>query len=235
MLDEEIVTENGNETKLEEPFKCDICDKTFLRQSWLVRHGFSHPRLNKDKYSCFHCNNLYRGKYAKQYYRKNIDRLIDREERICQTCGHLARDVDFLGIHKQVEHFGLKRFKCEIENCGLEFSKNYRLINHKRTHDTSISYPCDQCSFSSNSRKTLNKHIKLHSRLPNGCIQETEDDDLNMLKEHQLSKDNSESSLIDSVAKKILECTDCSDVNQSMEALYIAVISVSFSQQQRVM
>ena len=45
MLDEEIVMENGNETKLEEPFKCNICDTTFLTQSWLVRHGFSHPRL----------------------------------------------------------------------------------------------------------------------------------------------------------------------------------------------
>ena len=72
--------ETTNDQNVTEPFKCNCCGKTFLRHSWLVRHGFSHPELNKDEYPCFHCNNLYQGKFAKGSYKKHIDRIITREE-----------------------------------------------------------------------------------------------------------------------------------------------------------
>ena len=123
-------------------------------------HGFSHPKLNKDEYPCFHCDNFYGGKFAKISYRKHIDRLITREERICKTCGHMARTVEYLEIHEQVQHLGLKRFKCEGEDCHKEFSKNKYLVMHKKTHDTSNSFPCLKCNFSSHLKKNLNSTYK---------------------------------------------------------------------------
>ena len=154
--------ETTNDQNVTEPFKCNCCGKTFLRPSWLVRHGFSHPELNKDEYPCFHCNNLYQGKFAKGSYKKHIDRLITREERICQTCGHMARTVEFLEVHKQVEHFRLKRFKCNIEDCDKVFLKTDYLRRHKKGHDTNNSYPCDQCKFSSNMKENISKHKRRH-------------------------------------------------------------------------
>merc|ERR1719483_435429 len=39
--------EEPNEDKLPMPFKCENCNKSFLRQSWLARHCFSHPEFNQ--------------------------------------------------------------------------------------------------------------------------------------------------------------------------------------------
>eukprot|EP00092_Neocalanus_flemingeri_P086858 GFUD01109507.1.p1 GENE.GFUD01109507.1~~GFUD01109507.1.p1 ORF type:complete len:737 (+),score=115.03 GFUD01109507.1:241-2451(+) len=146
----------SKEQKLPLPFICNLCDKAFLRQSWLVRHCFSHQKLNQERYSCFHCKNVYESKTAKDSYRKHIDRLITREERICEICGHIAKTVDFLDTHKQVKHFGLKQFKCD--ECDKEFSKNRYLIIHRRTHNTTNTYKCDQCDYSSNLQKNTNRH-----------------------------------------------------------------------------
>jgi len=150
--------EEPNEDKLPMPFKCENCNKSFLRQSWLARHCFSHPEFNQEEYSCFHCKNVYRGKHAKSSYKKHIDRLITREERVCNDCGHMAKTIEFLEIHKQVKHFGLKRFKCDIESCDKEFSLNKYLIKHRRTHNTSITYQCDECDFKTHLKKNLQRH-----------------------------------------------------------------------------
>merc|ERR1719318_2221343 len=74
----------------------------------------------------------------------------------------MARTVEYLEIHEQVEHLGVKRFKCEVEDCQKEFSKNNYLIIHRKTHDTSNSFPCVQCTFSSHLKKNLNRHIQRH-------------------------------------------------------------------------
>jgi len=149
------------EPKNQQHFKCEIetCDETFTRESWLVRHFFSHPESNKEEYSCFHCENVYEGKHAKSSYKKHIERLATREEeRVCDLCGHLAKTTDFLETHKQVKHFGLKRFKCEIEGCDKVFSLNKYLIKHKRTHNTSESYQCEMCDFKTHLQKNLQRH-----------------------------------------------------------------------------
>jgi len=138
-------------------FSCSLCDSKFLRQSWLVKHSFSHTKLNQDEYSCFHCNNVYQGNFSKQSYRKHIDRLITKEERVCDICGHLAKTMDYLETHKQVKHLGLKRFKCESDGCDKEFSKNRYLIIHTRIH-SSACLKCDECDFSSNLRKNISRH-----------------------------------------------------------------------------
>jgi len=154
------LAEDSKEQKLPLPFSCNICDKPFLRESWLVRHRFSHPELIQEAYSCFHCKNIYQGKFAKSSYKKHIDRLITREERICETCGHIARTVEYLEIHKQVKHLGLKRFKCDIEECEKEFSKNRYLIIHRRTHNSSTTYYCEytSCDYTSNLKKNIARH-----------------------------------------------------------------------------
>jgi len=156
----ECKEEASTDNKLALPFKCEICDETFLKQSWLVRHCFSHAQMNEEEYACFHCTNVYRGKFAKSSYKKHIDRLITaEEERACDTCGHMAKTKEFLEVHMQVKHLGLKRFKCEIDGCVKEFSLNKYLIKHRRIHDTSTSYQCNECEFSTNLSKNLQRHI----------------------------------------------------------------------------
>ena len=48
-----------NEPKTEKEYKCEPCDETFAKESWLVRRLFPNPELKKEEYSCFHCKNVY--------------------------------------------------------------------------------------------------------------------------------------------------------------------------------
>ena len=154
-----VAQDEAKDQKLDLPFKCDICHKAFPRQSWLVRHRFSHRKCDKKEYSCFHCANTYASRHAKYSYTKHIDRLITaEEERVCDTCGFMANTVKFLQTHKQVKHLGLKLFKCEAEGCDKEFSMNKYLIKHKMIHNTDTSYQCSECGFTTYLKKNLHKH-----------------------------------------------------------------------------
>ena len=155
---EQFDDKSSEETLIPSEFICQICDKTFLRQSWLVKHSFSHPQLNKEVYPCFHCTNVYDSKQAKYSYTKHVDRLIAREERTCETCGHMAKSEEHLKIHKQIKHFGIKKYRCDFEECAKQFSTNKYLKVHRRTHESSIIFPCDKCEFTTKLRTNLAKH-----------------------------------------------------------------------------
>jgi len=158
--DEDNEPDEENERMKEEKYKCEPCDESFVKESWLVRHSLSHPEFNRMEYSCFHCDKVYGGKHAKSSYKKHVDRLINREkDRVCDMCGHVAKTPDYLETHKQVKHFGFKGFKCELDDCDKQFSLKKYLIKHMKTHNSSESYQCNMCDFKTHLQKNLQRHI----------------------------------------------------------------------------
>ena len=145
------------------PFTCTVCEKTFARQSLLVWHNFSHPKLNQEEYPCFHCTNHYGGygaNKAKSSYKRHIERLINREKRTCDECGHMARTEEYLDIHTKTKHLGIKLFQCEFQGCESKFSKVAGLKKHKKLHDRSNIYPCSKCSWTTDFKQNLYRHIQ---------------------------------------------------------------------------
>ena len=78
--EEEDEYDEENELMKEEQYKCEPCDESFVKERWFIKQSFSHPDFNKVEYSCFHCENVYEGKHAKSFYKKHVDRLINREK-----------------------------------------------------------------------------------------------------------------------------------------------------------
>ena len=157
----EEITQNGSIL----PFKCSVCEKIFSKQSLLVWHSFSHPKLNQEEYSCFHCFKQYGGygaNKAKSSYKRHIERIINREKRTCDDCGHMAKTEEYLHLHTTTKHLGLKPFLCEYQGCESKFSKLDGLRRHKELHDRSNIYLCSKCNYTTDVKNYLYKHTQSH-------------------------------------------------------------------------
>ena len=53
-------------------------------------------------------------------------------------------------------------YVCKYDNCGMEFTRAWNMLNHARIHEGSKPYQCQICEKTFIQKGNLKKHIKIH-------------------------------------------------------------------------
>lgn len=170
-------------------FRCEICEKKFISQSFLKEHIKIHY---KNVFECPNCDNMstdilsfqehkelhtaaslcpacgaqFESKtLADQHYRKTH---IQRERLICFLCQHSFNSLQGLKNH-QLRHSQLKPHTCSHPGCDYRSSQKTDVRVHERTHSDSRPYKCtvEGCNVAFKTSSHKMAHIRRHSGIRN--------------------------------------------------------------------
>lgn len=143
----------------EKPFKCSICQKSFMTYKEMQAHKSGHGRIAP--YVCEVC-----GKGYLQLSTLAEHRFSHEEERRfpCTLCGKRFFSSMALKRHGRV-HTGERPFRCLT--CGLNFAIRAHLLAHKRTHTGERPFPCpsETCPQAFSTSSAAKRHfLNIHSK-----------------------------------------------------------------------
>lgn len=108
------------------PYKCDMCDKAYMKNSHLTSHKKNHfpPELKCERcgYMCHTSDRMHKHRQTCLEYR-------------CSTCGKKYVRRAWFDAHVEGHHvkFFNKKPKYVCEHCKFEFSKKSNLTAHVRS------------------------------------------------------------------------------------------------------
>lgn len=106
------------------PFKCDLCDKSYVLKRGLTAHKRSH--VKELFYKCDKCDYQTHLKYRMTYHQIYHSNLKPYK---CKICGYACFHTNNLHSHKR-QHTGVKPFCCNI--CYKRFTQHSSLKYHKK-------------------------------------------------------------------------------------------------------
>lgn len=140
----------------EDPYRCNICSKTFAVPARLTRHYRTHT--GEKPYQCEYCNKSFSVKEN-----LSVHRRIHTKERPykCDVCERAFEHSGKLHRHMRI-HTGERPHKCTV--CSKTFIQSGQLVIHMRTHTGEKPYVCKACG----KGFTCSKQLKVHTRTHTG-------------------------------------------------------------------
>merc|ERR1712141_327494 len=144
----------------ERPYKCDECDKSFVRPYHLKRHQVMHS-TDESGVKCYYENCSYRCKFNSNL-KRHIRRIHENKKPF--KCSFNGCPVAFKK-HKdktahEALHRGEKPFKCEEKDCDKCYASHHKLKEHMKKHKKEKGYVCsnENCDSIFYSWSDLQKH-----------------------------------------------------------------------------
>lgn len=137
---------------LDKPFKCKLCEKTFLRKDFLKNH-MDNIHENK-KLTCEICGKL----FSRRDVLKRHIAVHNNEKHECEICSKKFTRKDILLTHLK-SHKNAASYKCSL--CPASFIKKNVLDKHEKIHK--VKEQCKICYTFLPSKLSLLNHMKLHS------------------------------------------------------------------------
>ncbi|KAK2714966.1 hypothetical protein QYM36_009828 [Artemia franciscana] len=120
----------------EKPFECDICKKNYTCKSALSIHRRTHT--GEKPFECDICNKAYTCRSALSVHSRTHTGEKPYEYRVCQK--QFTTSSDFFK-HHQRKHTG-ELFQCQV--CEKRFTFSSDFSKHQRKH-TGEQFPCQVC------------------------------------------------------------------------------------------
>eukprot|EP01083_Nonionella_stella_P241446 843178_1 len=137
-------------------FKCDHCDRVFVRKSNLNAHKRIHTDL---AFVCEFCNKKFARKSNLQ---QHVRIHTDERPYPCTYCRRTFGQQHSLNKHLHT-HTGEKPHRCI--HCNKRFSAKCNLTVHLRTHTGDKSYECAPCNKKYASKSGYNAHMRKFHRV----------------------------------------------------------------------
>jgi len=160
-----------------EPFRCDICGKTFNDKGRLTRHLKEHAGVEfKKDWRCEveGCGRVFT---TKTMWTKHGKWGHGGEEMpfVCDVCGKGFVKATQLRKHRESVHLKIKEWICE--ECGEGFTCGATLKRHKLIHTGERPFACEICGQRFRQKEVLKTHVKGHQEKgddfkPNGSMKQ---------------------------------------------------------------
>ncbi|XP_045208206.2 zinc finger protein 729-like [Mercenaria mercenaria] len=138
-------------------YECDVCGKSFGKRNSLYYHKTLHSDTKHYICEFENCGKSFR---LKDGLRKHERIHTGFKPYQCEVCEERFSRKIYLETH-MYKHTGLKKFVCEI--CKKFFSQKGNLTVHMLLHDQERPvYKCQKCSYTSNFKSNLTKHLQQH-------------------------------------------------------------------------
>ncbi|GBP42764.1 Zinc finger protein 287 [Eumeta japonica] len=138
-----------------EGMRCAVCFQTFVSFNMLLRHMNVHYR----NYVCGECQ---AGFVAERLLKYHVKESHAQGEFQCGSCEKIFSTVTKKRDHERAVHCGFKRNKCPY--CPERFMSHIQRSSHivKFHGKHSVSYKCNGCEKSFDSRKNLTQHVRAY-------------------------------------------------------------------------
>lgn len=149
-------------------FQCDKCPKQFFGRRALASHGLMHLNSEDKLFECYYCRKRYTHKHIlKRHY--DSAHPIDNTKYTCDVCQKDFKSHHILKYHKLKVHEGIEQRVCDI--CARVFKTKEGYQSHVAAHMGTVEArkQCNLCGVWLKTQKILNKHIKMHTDLPQKC------------------------------------------------------------------
>eukprot|EP00095_Tigriopus_kingsejongensis_P002389 maker-scaffold714_size108203-snap-gene-0.17 protein:Tk02389 transcript:maker-scaffold714_size108203-snap-gene-0.17-mRNA-1 annotation:"PREDICTED: uncharacterized protein LOC101285465" len=155
---------DGTEEFVRNGHVCPKCEKLFKRDGEWGKHMKAYHAWSI--FFCEPCDEMCH--YATDFLAHVKNFHSDKPEIKCPICS----DVFCLkeGSEKFMTHFNacamnlLKRNPGQCEKCGKNFSNDYLLQAHLKSHDGEEKYLCDKCDYGTNLKAVMQDHQRSHLR-----------------------------------------------------------------------
>ncbi|XP_035226969.1 zinc finger protein 665-like [Stegodyphus dumicola] len=142
---------HGNPSK---DFKCEKCDKRFVTEAELKRHGFNHTK--EKSFVCEYCGNAYRYKGALLvHYRIHSGEKPYK----CGFCDKAFIHLSSAIGHRR-RHTGEMPYQCK--ECGKTFRVKRAMTAHMSVHNDKRQFKCNECGKGFKSRSGYRVHLDFH-------------------------------------------------------------------------
>uniref|UniRef100_A0A672ZMU9 General transcription factor IIIA, b n=1 Tax=Sphaeramia orbicularis TaxID=375764 RepID=A0A672ZMU9_9TELE len=147
--------------KLEKPFSCEICDKSFCTRYQLTRHELSHSGEKPHKCLAEGCTEAFVTNVSMKNHMARVHQHQEKHYRCnYKGCGKDFNKRNQLSAH-MYEHNQLLPFHCKFSGCEKEFPTHGKLRHHEKMHQ---GYPCEEdgCPFQGKTWTEYQKHRRVH-------------------------------------------------------------------------
>ncbi|ERL90344.1 hypothetical protein D910_07693 [Dendroctonus ponderosae] len=139
----------------EKHYDCEICHKSFLTMTSLLRHEVVHS--DSRPFECDFCKQTFKSKQFLQAHRNTHTKEKYYE---CEFCHKRFLSAQVLWNHKIV-HSDQRPFECDI--CKKTFKAKGSLQVHRNTHTKEKHYECEVCQKRFLLSQVLQNHKIVHS------------------------------------------------------------------------
>ncbi|XP_066945540.1 zinc finger protein 624-like [Macrobrachium rosenbergii] len=141
-------------------YKCGVCSKEFINQSFLDRHINSHSR----QYQCEICSKTYATNASlKQHVQlcRQIQQVVSYGHVKCEECGEV-----FTGTAEFRTHYQKHTHPFNCKGCDQRFKTR---VGYE-IHVCRVELTCDHCGAEFRSVQALNRHAAVHGPPPFTCM-----------------------------------------------------------------
>lgn len=150
----------SEESHLSKDHKCDMCQKTFVREENLIKHKILHavhkapPKEQTQQVNIAPVNN------PEPLQQENQTSNVVQRPFTCHICEAKFAKHTHLSFHLKI-HSSTKQHSCKV--CGKRFARAEQLTNHANTHSGLKPHVCKICSKGFNQISNLKDHMRTHN------------------------------------------------------------------------